>query len=189
LIQLSFGIRLAIVLPTVFFLLSQLLRYALKASTKRIISQDRIQSIAGPISLGMIPRFLGERSTREFRFEFFIDSAILSIANGLILAFELERFEYGVVALIFGVVVSVAGFVGAETESKTAVSWLFFISSLFFISEVSYFLAYGMRFDIFDFTLFPRDIFFLPTEALLLFVALVVIVQAIRNSRRPHMPK
>ncbi len=92
-------------------------------------------------------------------------------------------------ALIFGVVVSVAGFVGAETESKTAVSWLFFVSSLFFISEISYFLAYGMRFAIFGFTMFPRDIFFLPTEVLLLFVALIVIVQAVRSSRRPHMPK
>jgi hypothetical protein len=154
-----------------------------------MITQNRIQSIAGPISLGMIPRLLGERSTREFRFEFFIDSTILSIANGLILAFELERFEYGVVLLIFGVVLSVAGFVGTETESKTAISWLFFVSSLFFISEVSYFLAFGTRVNILGLTLLPRDVFFLPTEAFLLFVALVVAVQAVRSSKRPQQPK
>lgn len=174
---------MAIVLPTVFFLFSQLLRYVLKTKTKRIIGTDKVATPAGTISLGLLPRFLGEQSTREFRFEFFIDSTILSMANGLILAFELAKVEYGVIALILGVVLSVAGFVATETERNSSVSWLFFALCLFFISEAVYFTTFGTRTVEFGFTLLPWHMFLLPTFAFLSLVVFVMVIQTVRKLR------
>jgi len=105
------------------------------------------------------------------------------MANGLILAFELSRVEYGVIALMFGVVVSVAGFVATETDRNTAISWLFFILCLFFLSEASYFSTFGTGITVFGFSLLPRQVFVLPTAAFLLLIALVIIVQIVRSLR------
>lgn len=179
--MLSFGVRLAIVLPTLFFLLSQLLRSILKSKTKRMIGGDNIQSVAGPISFGSMSHFLGEQSTREFRFEFFIDSTILSIANGLILAFELSRVEYGVVMLIFGVTLSMAGFVAAETDSNGAISFLVFVSILFFVAELSYFSAFGTVTNVLGFTLLPWHLFILPPIVITLFVFIIAIATALKK--------
>lgn len=188
-VVLSFGIRLVVVLPTVFFLFSQLLRYALKARTKEMVSQGKFVGVQGTFSLGILPRYLGELSTREFRFEFFIDSTILSIANGLILSFELARFEYGVVALILGVAISVAGFVATETNSKVALSWLAFLLILLFVSEVTYFSFFGVTLMAFGFELLPRHFFFIPSlVSLALILVLGVIVPRIQKTTARSQP-
>jgi hypothetical protein len=171
-------------LPTAFFLFSQLLRYALKRKTREIadLGQGKIVGAGGPFSLGNLPRYFGEQSSREFRFEFFIDSNILSMANGLILVFELTRVEYGTMLLIFGVIMSMAGFVATETKSEAALSLIIFVLILFFVSELCYFSMFGNRIELFGFTILPWHAFFLPSVGFLLLVLLVSIYQRSKKS-------
>jgi len=164
--SLSLGLRLVIVLPTTFFLVSQILRYGLKIrSKKEAMGRNILES-------RWIFSWVGEQSTREFRWEFFIDSAILSMANGLILIFELARVEYGVILLILGIIVSLAGLVATESNSNSAIGLLVFCLIVLFICEMSYFLVYGIGFRLFGFTLLPWHVFFLPSVVVLILVFL-----------------
>jgi len=173
--KLSFGIRLVIVLPTVFFLFSQILKYSLKIRSKKELVGRAITEFK------LIFSWLGERSDREFRWEFFIDSAILSMANGLILIFELNRIEYGVVLLILGIVISLAGFVAIESNSNSGVAILMFSLYVLFLSETFYFFVFGVSFSLLGFDLLPRHIFLLPS---LIFLVIIVLAAAFSSMKK-----
>jgi hypothetical protein len=126
--------------------------------------------------------------TREFRLEFFIESALLSIANGAILAFSLARAEYGFILLVFGVILCFIGFVATEVESKSAsivVGTVISLLFLMFISELAYFFVFGYAVTLFGFTLLPRDIFFIPS--IVLVIVLFIAAVAFRFSKKRKM--
>jgi len=92
-------------------LFSQLLRYGLKTRARKELATHT----RGAESAWIFTR-VGEQSTREYRWEFFIDSAILAVVNGLIMIFELSRTEYGIVLWIVGVAIAFAGLVATEAS-------------------------------------------------------------------------
>ena len=156
---LSLGLRLVAILPTLLFLVFQLLHHGLRVRLKKeLIVQE-------------VPRFksvfvrMADLSSREFRSEFFVDSVALCIANGLILVFELDRIEYGMVLLVAGVVVAVGDLVATQVSSSSA-KFLSAIMILFFISELTNFVFFGMSFCPLGFSVQPRQIFFLPQSSL-----------------------
>ena len=177
--SLSLGIRLAIVLPTVFFSISQILKYSLKSRSRKELIGRSVTEYRWIFS------WVGERSDREFRWEFFIDSAILSMVNGLILIFELTRIEYGVILLILGIVLSLAGFVAIESNSNSGVGVLTFLLYFLFFSEMLYFSVFGISLNLFGFTLLPRYISLLPSIA---FVTVVIIAMAVSLRKRIRKP-
>jgi len=122
---------------------------------------------------------LADLSSREFTSEFFVDSVALSIANGLILVFELDRIEYGMVLLVAGGVVAVGGLVATQVGSSSA-EFLSAIMILFFFSELTYFVFFGMSFYLLGFSVQPRQIFFLPS----IIFELLVVVFSLRIRRR-----
>jgi hypothetical protein len=157
-----------ILVPTLFFLLSQVLRYGLKARTKK-------ELIKSPeLRLGFAS--LGEKATREFRWEFFLDSAVLSMVNGLILTFELTRAEYGVALLVAGVAISLAGLVATEAQSNSTVGFLISVLVVLFVSEFAYFTAFGSVIEVLGFSLLPREIFLLPALGAFLILAVLVLL-------------
>lgn len=170
---LSLGLRLVVILPTLLFLVFQLLHYALRTRLKK------------ELTLQEVPQFksvfvrLADLSSREFRSEFFVDSVALSIANGLILVFELVRIEYGMVLLVTRVVVAVAGLVAAQVGSSST-EFLSAIMILFPISELTYFVFFGMSFYLLGFSVQPRQVLFLPS----IIFGLLVVVFSLRIRRR-----
>ncbi len=170
---LSIGLKLVIALPTVFFIFSQILRVGLKTRTKK-------ELMGRPELMGVFAS-LGERSTREFRWEFFIDSAILSMANGLILVFELGRIEFGVAILVAGVAFSLAGLVGTEAESSSSVGFLMLALGVIFVSELVYFVAFGSQINVLGINVLPRHIFLAPSLIILVLIVLAVVSQSKRK--------
>jgi len=175
--SLPLGIRLVIILPTLLFLVSQILRYGLKIRAKKELMTQEAQQFR---SLFMR---VANQSSRDFRWEFFIDSVVLSIANGLILVFELARIEYGVSLLVAGVIATLAGLVATEADSTPAVGLLIVIMVLLFLGEMTYFAFFGMSFDLLGLTVRPWQMFFLPSVA---FIVIVVVfgLRARRTNRR-----
>jgi hypothetical protein len=165
---LSLGIRLVIVLPTFLFIVSQILRYGLKARTKKELSDQRGQQPGWIFS-----RLVDLQSSREFKWEFFIDAVILSLVNGLILIFELSRIEYGVILLLVGVILGLAGLVETEANSG-AVGLLAALVVLLFLSELIYFASFGTSLIVMGFTVEPRHLFFAPWIAFLILMVTTV---------------
>jgi ABC-type uncharacterized transport system permease subunit len=121
---------------------------------------------------------VSEQSTREYRWEFFIDSAILAVVNGLIMIFELSRTEYGIVLLIVGVTIAFAGLVATEAKSTSTVMMLILLLAALFLGQLGYFWVSGTRYEIMGFNLLPKHVFFLPLVALL---TLIILVTSLRR--------
>jgi len=107
------------------------------------------------------------------------------MVNGLILIFELTRIEYGVILLILGIVLSLAGFVAIESNSNSGVGVLTFLLYLLFFSEMLYFSVFGISLNLFGFTLLPRYISLLPSIAV---VTVVIIAMAVSLRKRIRKP-
>jgi hypothetical protein len=164
------GLRLVIALPTFFFMFSQAVRVGLRLRAKKELMNRR--------ELSAFFSIFADAATRESRWEFFIDATILAIINGLILAFELSRLEFGVILVVIGIILSLAGLVATEANSGT---WVFFTMFLFitvFISELCYFAVFGLSLEIWGITLMPRHVFFAPYV-----IVLIVVFFAILKSR------
>lgn len=172
--NLSLGIRLVIVLPTVFFLISQILKYTLKTRSKKEVGDRNLPS-SNPVF-----SWIGHRTDRQFRWEFSIDSAILSMANGLILVFELGRTEYGIVLLIFGVIISLAGFVAIESDSDSGSTFVSLLLYVLFLSEMLYFASFGASYNLLGFVVLPWHIFLVPSIA-----TITIIIVALLAARKP----
>jgi len=176
--EIPLGTRLIIIMPSIFFVFSQLLRYGLKTrARKELATQTR-----GAESAWIFTR-MGEQSTREYRWEFFIDSGILALVNGLIMVFELSRTEYGIVLLILGVAIAFAGLVATEANSASTVGMLISLLAVLFLGQLGYFWVFGTRYEIMGFSLLPRHVFFLPSVALL---TLIVLVSLLRKTPSGH---
>ena len=159
---------MVIILPTLLFIVSQILRYGLKARTKKeLIGQQAPES-------AWIFTKIGHQSSREFKWEFFIDAVILSMVNGLILIFELARIEYGVILLLVGVILALAGLVAIEADSN-AVGLLILAIILLLLSEMSYFAFFGLSYSVLGLSMLPRHVFFLPSLVLLILLAIVAL--------------
>lgn len=129
---------------------------------------------------------MADQSSREFRWEFFIDSVILSIANGLILVFELARIEYGVLLLVVGVVAALGGLVATEAGPSSAVGFLIVIMILLFLGEMAYFAFFGMSFYLLGFTVRPWQMFFLPS--VIFWLVVVIFGLRVRRAGRRGRP-
>lgn len=167
--NLTVGIRLVLVLPTIFFLISQVLKYRLKTKSEKETNPQM------PIAPTSILSWMGQRANVAFRWEFFIDSTILSMANGLILVFELSRTEYGIVLLISGIFISLAGLVETYCNSDEGVTIVSLLLYTLFLSEMFYFSAFGISYVLFGLTVLPKSIFLVPWLALVIFVVLASI--------------
>jgi hypothetical protein len=170
------GIRLVFVLPTVFFLVSQILKYALKTQSRKEVATSAA-NVASPIF-----SWMGQRADRQFRWEFSIDSAILSMANGLILVFELQRVTYGIALLILGVILSLAGFVAIESKSEPGWTIVSLMLYLLFFSEMFYFAVFGFSFSLLGITVLPWEVFLVPSLACL---AIIIIALVTARKSRP----
>jgi hypothetical protein len=122
----------------------------------------------------ILPR-IGQPASVQFRWEFFIDSAILSMANGLILVFELGRTEYGIILLVLGVVGSLSGLVETYCKSDDGVTVFSLMLYTLFLSEMVYFITFGISYILLGFSFVPRYFFALVWLAMFIFVALVAI--------------
>ena len=171
---LSLGVRLVIVLPTVFFLVSQILKYTLKTQSKKVevTAHTALASMTNPFL-----SWIGQRADRQFQWEFYIDSAILSMANGLILVFELQRTEYGIMLLILGVICSLAGLVAIESNSAPGLTFISTMLYLLFFSEMFYFASFGIRFNLMGFTILPWEVFLSPLVVLFAIIIIALLAQ------------
>lgn len=177
---LPLGVRLVIILPTLLFLASQILRYGLKIRARKELMTQQAEQFRSVFMR------VADQSSREFRWEFFIDSVILSIANGLIFIFQLGRIEYGVVLLVAGVIAALGGLVATEANSGAAVGFLIVIMILLFLGEMTYFAFFGMSFDLLGFTVRPWQMFFLPSVLFCLVVAIFGL--RVRRAKRRGRP-
>lgn len=172
--QLSFGVRLAITLPTILSLISFVLRYLLAKPW---------QMPEGPMEttgLTRVPAQMTKGLGRSFYWDFFVDSIILAMANGLILMFELQRVEWGVVLLFSGIVVVLFGFVCLEIHLQNGVVLSIFLLIMLFIYELSYFAVFGIALNFFGFVLIPRYIATFP----IIFVFILILLAGLSTKRR-----
>jgi len=140
--DISLGIRLVIIMPSIFFVFSQLLGYGLKTRARK-----ELTTLARSAESAWIFTRVSEQSTGEYRWEFFIDSAILAVINGLIMIFELSRTEYGIVLLIVGVTIAFAGLVATEAKSTSTVMMLILLLAPLFLGQLGYFWVSGNRYE------------------------------------------
>ena len=129
---LSLGIRLVIVLPTFLFLTG--------FSFKAIIEKKRIEVIVRNTKRTELWYDL----LNDFFFILAIDSIFLSIANGIILVFELEKTEIGILAMMAGVILSMCLLIGIYARSYLAGIGVHGIFGLL-AGEFAYFCFYDTR--------------------------------------------
>lgn len=92
---LTLGIRLVIILPTLLFLVGFTFKALIEAaSIERCIRGPRVE------------RKLGANLARDFILVLAIDATFLFVANGLILIFQFQKVETGIIALIGGLILS-----------------------------------------------------------------------------------
>jgi len=165
-----------IIFPTLFFIFSQILRLVLKSTTKK-----ELTDIGVSLRSETLLKSVGRQFTTELRWEFFIDSIILSMVNGLILMFELNRFESGTILLVGGIIISVSGFVVTHAKMDSAVGFLMFLLFLLFVSEAFYFAAFGTTFSLLGFIILPWHIFLFPS---LVFIVVIALGAAVYSKRK-----
>lgn len=92
---LTLGIRLVIIFPTLLFLIG----FTLKGLIERATLERCFQTLG-------VEHKLGENLNHDFLTMLAIDATFLFVANGLILIFQFEKIEGGIIALIAGLILS-----------------------------------------------------------------------------------
>lgn len=149
-----------------------LVRYGLKTRARKELTTGTRSAESAWIFTHM-----SEQSTREYRWEFFIDSVILAVVNSLIMIFELSRTEYGIVLLIAELIIAFAGLVATEAKSVSTVSMLIFLLAVLLLGQLGSSWTFGTRYEIMGFDLLPKHVFFLPLVALLTLIILVTLLR------------
>ena len=101
--SISLGIRLVVIFPTLLFLIGCCFR--------SIIEKKDFQDVY------KLNEDIGEKLEHSFLLILSIDSIFLLIANGLIIIFEFGSMEIGIIALIFGVLVSICLLITVYTDN------------------------------------------------------------------------
>ena len=99
---LSLGIRLVILLPSLLFIVGFIF--------KSVVERNKIKQIK------KIDVEIPKKIWLDFIFLFALDSIFLVIANGLIIMFELQIVEVGIVTIIVGVIISMFLLIGAYID-------------------------------------------------------------------------
>ena len=134
--MLTLGIRLVIILPTLLFIIGIGLKGLVeRKSIKECNKLDKNHS-------------LGDTLLKDFIFVVCIDSLFISIANGLILIFQFQFSEIGVIAIIAGVILSMFILVGIYVEEEIALDIGFFGTFSLLGGELSAFSSYGFSMKI-----------------------------------------
>jgi hypothetical protein len=128
----SLGIRLVIMFPTILFILG--------FSFKAIIERRLLKSLKRDVREEACQR-LSSTSLNDFFFILGIDSVFLSIANGLIIVFELGHIEPGLVALILGLIFSMCVLIGVYANHHIAIVGILGIFGILG-GELAYFTAF-----------------------------------------------
>jgi len=134
---LSLGIRLVIIFPTLLFLIG--------FSFKAIIQRESFNIIKKNVEKEIYDKLEGKIGL-DFFYILAIDSVFLFTANGLILIFELQKIEIGIIAMIVGLILSM--FVLTGIYAKSGFFSAFGISSvyIFLFLEFAYFCSYETPF-------------------------------------------
>lgn len=132
----SLGIRLVILFPTMLFLTGFILKGMIELKRREKSKEEELK----------------ERRN-DFFFIFAIESIFLFIANGLILIFELEQSEFGVITIILGVVIPIFLLVGSLYDNDWAIGIGFFGAFGLLFGEFCYFSSYGLEIMIGTFSL------------------------------------
>ncbi len=133
---LSLGIRLVILLPTFLFFVGFSFKSLVdKKALKEL--ESLINSTGNMTLVGFLLNYFN-----DFFVLFSIDSIFILIANGLIIIFELEQNELGILTIIFGIILSVYVIISIYAKnikiSKGAMGIFYILGAEFF-----YFLFYG----------------------------------------------
>ena len=99
---LSLGIKLVIIIPSFLFLVG--------FGFKGIIEKSHLDNLFEFESEKWMEMF------REFNYLFSFESLFLVIANGLIIMFELENIELGIILILVGLIISSAISICAHTK-------------------------------------------------------------------------
>ena len=131
--ELSLGIRLVILLPSFLFLIG--------FGFKSLIENRHLERISELNNSREIHRDMFLDSIFQFSFE----SVFLLVANGLIIIFELQQVELGIILILIGLVISTALSIAAHINHPLLVGAAF--DSMFFIIgwELGYFWSYGLE--------------------------------------------
>ena len=137
----SLGIRLVIILPTLLFLIGFVF--------KGLIERNSWESILKNDGNEILFKKLGG----DFMLIFAIESIFLFMANGLIIIFELQRPEIGIIAMILGILFSVSILVGLHASNYNS-GIIGFIGIFGLLSgELTYFSFFGSEIMIDQFSL------------------------------------
>ncbi len=132
--ELSLGIRLVIIFPTLLFLTGYIF--------KGIIERKNLEKMFEEDNRA---RYHERRD--DFFFIFGIESIFLFVANGLIIIFELQETEVGVISVIVGIIFSMGLLVGTyaiRTKTGISASTLAFILVFGLLTgQLGYFISYG----------------------------------------------
>ncbi len=159
--ELSIGIRLVIIFPTLLFLTGYVFKGIIEGKNREKLEKglDNILKEMEKIAENFdqkhareslvllkegIERWLERFS--DFIFVFGIESIFIFIANGLIIIFELQQPELGVSSMIVGVVLSLFLLVGIQSKTDAGISAYFYGFILVFGLlgvELSYFISFG----------------------------------------------
>lgn len=101
----NLGIRLVVIFPTLLFLIGCCLR--------SIIERNDFRDVYN------INKDIGRKLEHTFLLILSIDSIFLFLANALIIIFEFESTEIGIIVLIFGVLVSICLLITVYTDNLT----------------------------------------------------------------------
>ncbi|MCP8321503.1 MAG: hypothetical protein H3Z52_11285 [archaeon] len=134
--EISLGIRLVIIFPTIFFIISYLLRLITTGGL-----EDEIENLAKGSSSAV-----RDVITEHFSWNYLIDAIILNLLNGLIIIFELHQSELGIILMFIGMGISLFSMIALAYGGE---GFAFFTFSLFFglySAEFAYFILLTLDF-------------------------------------------
>jgi hypothetical protein len=129
--ELSLGIRLVIIFPTLLFLVG--------SSLKVFLERRSLRSIKVYEDYGEV----WDKLSSDFVFMSAIDSIFLFIANGLIIAFEFEQTEIGIIVITVGVIISMCVLEGTYAEIPMMQRYGVYAVYGVLGGELAYFCSYG----------------------------------------------
>lgn len=194
--ELSIGIRLVIIFPTFLFLTGCLLKSIIESRNLAKIYNEITGSLMEKIpnenienneqviiekyeTMGIAIKNFIERSN-DFLFIFGIESIIILLANGLIIIFELQQSEIGVVSMIFGILLSLFLLIGIYSDKNSAIYFGYYGVFGLLGGELAYFITFGTE----------KKMGMFPIESISLTIGVMVgilIAMFIHNTLFPEM--
>jgi uncharacterized membrane protein len=135
---LSLGIKLVIALPSFLFLIGFILKGILE---KHQIEQ--IHKLNNYPSLDLVE--LGFKHYLDFLYMFSIESVFLIVANGLIIIFEIQKIELGILLIIAGLILSIFTSIGSYVRNPFSTA-LGLVGTMYIVGwELGYFLSQDLE--------------------------------------------